>query len=234
MEQNEFNHIERADPLVEIVLEQVTDAIVTGRLFPGERLVETRLADEFGVSRGPVREAMRRLEQMGLVEKTPYQGTFVSALSDQEVEELHSVRAPLEGMAARLAAKCGDPKALDKLETILHEMREAAAAGDQGRMVGLDMAFHNALIELSGHKLLRELWLVVSVRLHRFLLLKRRRLYHTLDEAAPLHESIVRAIASGNADQAETEVLRHIHEAAEYLDYSEVVRPEAPGTEVIL
>jgi DNA-binding GntR family transcriptional regulator len=233
MERNGLSYIERGDPLVEIVLEQITDAIVTGRLTPGERLVEARLGDQLGVSRGPVREALRRLEQMGLVEKTPYQGTFVSDLSDQDVEELHGVRVPLEGLAARLAAKRSEPKLLDTLKTILDEMREAGTAGDPGRMVELDMAFHNALIELSGHRLLGELWLTVSIRLHRFLLLKRKRLYDTLGEAAPLHEPIVHAIASGDADQAEAEVLHHLSEAAKYLDYFEMVRSESPQAEVI-
>jgi DNA-binding GntR family transcriptional regulator len=232
MAENLLSQIERADPLVEVVLQQITEAIVTGRLGPGDKLVETRLGDQLGVSRGPVREAFRRLEQMGMVEKIPYRGTFVSTLTDRDIKELHSIREPIEGLAARLLAQQQEPEAIAELKALLEAMYQAAAAGKQGEMIELDADFHDALIELSRHKLLREIWAPVSVRLRRFLLLKRQRLYRTLDEAVSLHEPIVRAIVAGNVEQAEIEARKHVIEAGQQFVQWQVALVEAANVEV--
>jgi len=229
MSQKVFEQIARSDPLVEVVRQQITQAIITGVLKPGDKLVEARLGEQLGVSRVPLREAFRRLEQIGLVEKIPNRGTFVSTLNEQDVKELHTVRELHEGLAARLLAERADPRAVSRLESVLDAMRDAARDDDQPRMIELDADFHDALIELSDHKLLRELWVVVGVRLRRFLLLKRRHLYITLADAAPLHEPIVRAIAAGDAKRAEAEARRHVREAGQYLD---IVRPAGSESQV--
>jgi DNA-binding GntR family transcriptional regulator len=214
-----FEQIVRSDPLVEVVIQQITQAVVTGRLRPGDKLVEAQMGKQLGVSRAPLREAFRRLEQIGLVEKIPNRGTFVSTLTERDVKELHNVRELLEGLAARLLTERRDPQAVAKLDSILDDMRRAAEADDLSRMITLDADFHDALIELSEHKLLRELWGITGVRLRRFLLLKRQRLYATLPEAAPIHERIVRAIASGDPARAEAEARKHVLDAAQNLGY---------------
>ena len=218
-----FEEIERTDLLAKSVLQQITDAIVSGRLHPGDKLVEARLARQLGVSRGPVREAIRRLEQMGLVEKIPYRGAFVSRLTQSDIEELHNMRELLEGLAARLLAERRDPKAIARLQAILDDMRQAATSGDPSKIIALDADFHDVLIELSGHKLLREVWMIVSGRLRRFLVLRRHRLYGTLEEAVQLHESIVRAIAAGDAEQAEAKTRRHVYAVLEASEAGEAV-----------
>jgi DNA-binding GntR family transcriptional regulator len=214
-ETNAFEEIKRTNPLAEQVLQQITDAVVTGRLRPGDKMVEKRLGEQLGVSRGPVREAIRHLEQMGLVEKVPYRGTFVSRLTQSDIEELHKMRELLEGLAVRLLAERRDPQAVAKLQAILNEMRQAAIADEPSRIIALDADFHDTLIELSEHKLLREVWMIVSGRLRRFLVLRRHRLYNTLEEAMQLHESVVGAIAAGDAQQAETKLRRHIYDVLE-------------------
>jgi DNA-binding GntR family transcriptional regulator len=213
MQSESLKQIERSDPLVEVVLQQIADGIIAGHLRPGDKLVEAKLGEQLGVSRGPVREAFRRLEQMGLVEKIPNRGAFVSTLTDRDVEELHTARELIEGLAARQLAAQRNPQAITRLEEILQEMRQTAAAGDQNRMIALDADFHDALVKLCGHKLLGDIWEIVRVHLRRFLLLKRKRLYRTLAEAAPLHEPIVEAIAAGDPDRAEAEARRHVVEA---------------------
>jgi DNA-binding GntR family transcriptional regulator len=214
-----FVQIVRSDPLVEVVIQQITQAIVTGRLRPGDKLVEAQMGKQLGVSRAPLREAFRRLEQIGLVEKIPNRGTFVSTLTDHDVKELHNVRELLEGLAARLVAERRDPLAVEKLESILDAMRRTAEIDDPSAMITLDADFHDALVELSEHKLLRELWGITGVRLRRFLLLKRQRLYATLAEAAPIHERIVQAIAAGDPVRAEAEARKHVLDAAQNLGY---------------
>jgi DNA-binding GntR family transcriptional regulator len=233
VDNNTLAQVERADLLVESVLQKITEAIVTNRLRPGEKLVETRLGEQLGVSRGPVREAFRRLEQMGLVEKIPYRGAFVSALTQQDAEELHNVREPLEGLATRLLAERRDPHAIAKLESILTEMSQGDISSDQSRMIELDVDFHNALIELTEHKLLHEIWQIVSVRLRRFLYLKRQRLYRTPVEAVQIHKPIVRAIAAGEAEQAELEARRHVMKARQNINFEDTLVPETLEAEVL-
>jgi DNA-binding GntR family transcriptional regulator len=232
-ETNSFEEIERTDPLAKSVLQQITEAIVSGRLRPGDKLVEAHLARQLGVSRGPVREAIRRLEQMGLAEKIPYRGAFVPRLTQRDIEELHSMRELLEGFAARLLAERCDPQAVSKLQAILDEMRQVAIFGEQRRIITLDIGFHGALIELSEHKLLGEVWAIVSGRLRRFLVLKRQRLYSTLEEAVELHEPIVEAIAAGDAERAEAEAQHHVCEAAQLLENWETLAPGASEGEEV-
>jgi DNA-binding GntR family transcriptional regulator len=211
-----FEHIARSDTLVEVVIQQITTAIVTGKLEPGDKLVETHLADQLGVSRAPLREAFRHLESTGLVEKFPNRGTFVSKLTRQDVEELHAVREPLEGLAARTLASMQKRSAIITLESILAQMRLTAEQDNQHRMIELDADFHDALILLTENKLLQEVWQgAISQRLRRFLLLKRQRLYPALSAAAALHEPIIEAIARGDGDTAAREACHHVRDAGQ-------------------
>jgi DNA-binding GntR family transcriptional regulator len=212
MTENVLQLIERGD-LVDQVVGEIVDAIVTGQFPPGEKLVEMQIGEQLGVSRGPVREAFRRLEQMGLVVKVPYRGTFVSTLTVDDVRELHDLRAPLEGLAARLVAEKRDPVAVARLAGILENMQETATAGDHTRTITLDADFHDSLIALAGHRLLQELWPTIGVRLRSFLMLKRKRLYQTPREAAALHEPILQAIVAGDGPAAERAAYQHAIEA---------------------
>jgi len=232
MEELVFDHVERADPLAKSVIQRITEAIVTGHLVSGEKLVETKLAENLGVSRGPVREALRRLEEIGLVEKFPYRGAFVSALTRQDVEELHNVREPLEGLGARLLAEQQDAEAIARLKSILTQMGEADIASDRSRMIDLDTAFHDNLIRLTEHKLLCEVWQIVRLRLHRFLYLKRQRLYRSPEEAVAIHKPIVDAIANGHPEQAEQEARKHVITARRNLDIASLEMVMSDSNEI--
>ena len=220
MEEPTLDQIERGDPLVDNVLQKITEAFVTNRLKPGDKLTETQLAEQLGVSRGPVREAIRRLEQMGLVEKIPYRGAFISQLTEHDIIELYSVREPLEGLAARILSQRNHLEAVTELEKLLTEMEQAAAAGDRGKIVILDADFHDMLVSLCEHKLLNEIWQPVSIRMRRFLLLKNKHRYDDdLNLAVRLHQPIVEAIASGNTLQAEETAREHVLGAIRYLNH---------------
>jgi len=212
MNPNILQQIERG-ALVENVLDEITAAIVTGRLLPGDKLVEIEVGKQLGVSRGPVREAIRRLEQLGLVEKIPYRGAFVASLTVDDVRELHDLREPLEGLAARLVAERRDPEAVAHLEGIVAQMHNAPPGTDRAKMVTLDADFHDSLINFSGHKLLQELWMIVGARLRTFLALKTERLYDTPEEAATIHEPLLAAITAGDPVAAERAARRHVAEA---------------------
>jgi len=205
-----LEQIEQADSRVELVLEKITDAVITGHFKPGTKLVEARLANQLGVSRGPVREAIRRLEQVGVVERIPYRGAFVSSLTERDIQELHGVRWALESLGARILTETRDEGKFSKLEIILDNMREAAQEGDQAMVVALDAEFHDTLIELSENKLLGEVWATVSVHVQRFLYLRRERRYQMLEDAVKVHEPILKAMRSGNVQLVEEELRKHI------------------------
>ncbi|MBK8021970.1 MAG: GntR family transcriptional regulator [Chloroflexi bacterium] len=223
MSSSPFRKIDRADPLVEVVLAQISQAIIVGDLRPGDKLLEMQLGEQLGVSRGPIREAIRRLEQMRVVEKIPYRGTYVSRLSQTDLDELHSIRAVLEALAVKLIIKQQDPATIQELRTIIERMHEAAQTKDRARMIVLDAEFHGALITHSHHKILQELWDSIRIRLHSFLLLKTKRLYSSLNEAAQIHDTIVTAIESGDMVRATAEIQHHIDEA-----YKEMIENWSP------
>lgn len=217
-----FRQIQR-DPLVETVVQQITNAIVTGSLRAGDKLGETQLGEQLGVSRGPVREAIQRLEQLGLVEKIPYRGAFVSEITPRDIEELHAVREALEGVAARTLTDQQNETAVRALHTIVDEMRRVSAA-EPSQIAMLDADFHDTLVSSTENGLLNELWTVVGVQLRRFLSMKRQQLYY--DQAAALHEPIVLAIAEGDADRAEKAAREHVRR--NLIEWSAVL-PDQPA-----
>lgn len=200
----------------ELAQEAITRAILLGEFRPGDPLTEVDLANRLGVSRGPVREALAELERMGLVDKIPYKGSFVSYLTEDDVRELYTVREHLEGLAARCIAERKETAAENaaKLEAILAQMHQIALKQDPATLVELDLQFHRSLFELSGHKLLIQIWEHhLETSLKRFLFLKQNRLYMNPIEAITLHQPIVDAICSGDADKAEAVAKHHVIEA---------------------
>ncbi len=198
-----------------VLRERVKDAllqrIVAGELQPGDRLVETRIADELGTSQAPVREALRDLEQLRLVESEPFKGARVRALGDDELVEIYPVRAVLEELAARLATTrlAGD---VDTLEVELEGMRRAARRGDLHQLVHHDFAFHRVIVDAAGNAVLGQCWRSLGVE-GRITL----TIYATLvepEQAAELHAPILEAVRSGSAAAAGREARRHVEHFA--------------------
>jgi len=142
-------------PLWERIYRRLRGAIQRGEFDPGTRLVEQRLAEELGVSRTPVREALYRLEREGLVTKVPHKGIVVREQDPEELKEVLELRGLLEGHAAALAAKKGDEELFDELEEILKRSEEALEKNDIDELVKLNTQFHETLYRRCGnHKLL--------------------------------------------------------------------------------
>lgn len=149
-------------PIQQIALgEQVADAlrrmIISGEIGAGARLIEVSLAEQFGVSRGPVREAIARLEAEGLV-ASGRQGSFVIGMESSDVDELYSLRQALESLAVTLLVARRDALNWERLETALAAMRQAAAVSDQRAFAAADIDFHSAIYELAGHRRLLDVW----------------------------------------------------------------------------
>jgi DNA-binding GntR family transcriptional regulator len=194
-------------PLRDVVTAELRRRILSGELAQGERLVEDRLAERLGVSRNPVREAIRVLAAEGFVKVTPRQGASVAVLSADEAEELFDVRMALEGLAARLAARKSTPESADALRAVLDTSREAVADGRLTQVADLNTAFHSAVAEAAGNAYLN---LVMGHMLKR----AQWVFQQTADVRAPHswteHLSLYEAIAAGDEDEAQARAVAHV------------------------
>ncbi|MEU1400759.1 GntR family transcriptional regulator [Streptomyces sp. NPDC005728] len=146
--------LERPGPLRDRVYEALLELITTRALHPGQHLVESELAGHLGVSRQPVREALQRLNTEGWVDLRPAQGAFVHEPTQEEADQLLTVRTLLEAEAARLAALNADKAGIDALRDIVEQGRLAVAANDVTQAVALNAAFHAKIMELAGNTVL--------------------------------------------------------------------------------
>lgn len=146
------------------VADILREAIWGGVLKPGQRLNEQRLSREIGVSRPPLREAIRVLEQEGLVTSTPRRGTFVRTFTGQDIFDIYAVRCGLEGMAAELLMDHVTPETLRDLEGMIDRAESSRVAGLGGR-IDQDLEFHRRLVRLSGSGLLASMWEQLAGRL---------------------------------------------------------------------
>jgi DNA-binding GntR family transcriptional regulator len=185
-------------------------AIVAGRIRPGERILERELAEGMGISRTPIREAIRKLEQDGLVEVTPHRGVAVRQLSATEAFEVYQIRAQLEGLAARLAAKRRDLIDIERLEKIHADAEEAWRRGEQAAVIEQNNLLHDAIAHISGSQLLARtiMNLRASVNLLRIMSwsVSPDRPPRTLYE----HFRIIQAIKAGDPVRADRCIRGHV------------------------
>ena len=190
------------DPLHGVIVTEIEDAILRGKLKPGSRLIESMISEQFGVSRGPVREAMVELEMSGLIERIAYRGAMVtSQLTEEDVVDLQTFRKMLEGWAVGWILdqdESQQDQIIQNLEAIVEEMEVAAQYADLSKMLSLDFQFHNELIFLVGNPLLEEIWRPVGMRLRRYLYLNPRENYIPLDLSVQQHQEICQTMRAGD------------------------------------
>ena len=138
-------------PLRDIVFKTLREAIVTGELKPGERLMEIKLANEMGVSRTPVREAIRKLEQEGLVHLTARKGAEVAPINAKDLKEVLEIRKALEGLACQMACQNATREDLQDLEEYNQDISKAIEENDIEKIARLDVRFHEQICILSGN-----------------------------------------------------------------------------------
>jgi DNA-binding GntR family transcriptional regulator len=193
----------------------IRDAIVEGRLEPGRRLKEDELARELGISRTPVREALRVLQSEDLVVATPNRGAIVRAHGAAELEDLYDVRALLEGHAARRAAERVTAEQIGELRKSC--VRFAAVPDDDlPEVVRENLFFHHAILEFAGSPRLASM---VGKVIKLPLVYNSYRWYSPEQKGISVryHKRIVDALAAGDADQAELMMREHVHEARDVL-----------------
>lgn len=198
-------------PLTQLVAGKLRERIMSGSLARGERLVEGRLSEELGVSRVPVREALRQLAAEGLVSIEPRRGASVMSYNDEQVRELVEVRATLEALNAKLAAKRHEETMIADLTAILEEGMRASESADPPTLMRLNERFHETLANVAANTVLRDM--MRSLRERTALLfapLNQGRGRQTWDE----HAAILRAVINGDAEMASFLAARHVYSAA--------------------
>jgi len=199
-------------PLRELVFESLREAIIQGRLKPGERLMELTLAEELGVSRTPVREAIRKLELEGFVVMVPRKGAYVSGITEKDINDVFEVRAALEALAAGLAAERITEEELDELERSLVRLAEASHDGDIDTVVEQDTHFHDLIYRASRNQRLVQIVSNLQDQIQRFRLATLSRPGRTR-RAVEEHKKIVEAIAERNVELAQQLAREHIENA---------------------
>jgi len=205
----------RAKSLVDVIVERIESAIVNNKLSPGSKISEQALARQMGVSRGPLREALRRLEGRKLIERTPNKGARVTALSPQDLEGLLVVREALEGMACRLAAERMTSEELAGLKSLLkeHSNLEDVRKGTGYFQETQDFDFHFRIIKASGNERLISILCEDLYHLLRVYRYKTSRMQGRAAKAIKEHARIIKALAARDSDGAEAAMREHLRNA---------------------
>lgn len=201
--------IQNHKPLREMVYEELKIQILTGQIVPGTRMMEVDLAEEMGVSRTPIREAIRKLEKEGLVTIEPRRGAYASMISTQDMVEILEVRQDLEGLAAYFAATRMSPVEMEELKEIADKYNDAVKSGNMKELIRYDTQFHRLIVDSCNNKIL-----VNMVEQLQELVLRFRYIYYDNfkrgEEMPREHQEIIDAIASGDADRARAAADVHI------------------------
>jgi len=194
-----------------VVADALRRAILAGRYKPQERLVEDRISADLGVSRVPVREALKVLAGEGLVDLKPRRGAWVTAVSADITRDLVEVRAKLEGMNARLAARRREPDILEQLRHVLERGNAAAERGVAEELTGLNSEFHDLLARAGSNSVLFDIMRSLRDRTN---LVFAANSAHRAREDWSEHSAILSAVISGDEELAELLATRHVLNAA--------------------
>lgn len=192
----------------EQVTEYLRNAIVQGELPVGQRLVEEQLANQFGVSRGPIRDALRRLEQESLVESRGT-GNYVIGIAESDIDELYSLRQAVESLAADLAMDRTTAEGWAEMDSLVRVLEEAADAQDHVGFAATDIQFHSRIYTLSGHRRLADVWqqyAPILTTLLRTSVLKDADLH----ESAAKHRLLLELMTAGDKAGVAAELKDHL------------------------
>jgi len=199
-------------PLREIVFETLREAIINATLKPGERLMEIQMAEEMGVSRTPVREAIRKLELEGFVVMIPRKGAYVAGISMKDIADVFEIRTAMEGLAAGLAAERITEEEMESLERILVKIGEYVQNNDLEKLIEADTEFHEILFKASRNERLVQIVSNLREQIQRFRtasLSTPGRMKYALEE----HKKIVEAVSERNVELAQALAREHIENA---------------------
>ena len=222
----------QSSSLTTVVQQEIERAILVGEYAPGTKLTEAALADRLGVSRGPIREAFRMLEEAGLLRNEKNRGVFVRDIPIDEAVEIFDLRAAMDELVGRQLARAITPAQLKEIKALVDQMEKAVKADDTRQYHLLNLQFHDRLVEMAGNRKLTAIYrkLIKELSLFRRLNLADGWL---LPISAGEHRSIVKAIASGDAEAAGRAMFDHVMESKERTIANDLRRQqrEAPPAE---
>ncbi len=193
--------------LREKILETIREAILKGSLKPGEKVAEPELAERFGISRTPIREAFRQLESEGYLTVIPRKGAVVASLSERDVEEFYAIKSVLEGYAARMAADKLSDKDIERLEVINDRLEKLAREGDVKNFFRVHSDFHEAFIRASGNDKLLELISQLLLKFNR-LRMASLSLPGRMEVSVQEHRKLLEAFKARDGELAENLVTK--------------------------
>ena len=218
-------------PLRDIVFHTLRKAIITGELLPGERLMETQLGEKLGVSRTPIREAIRKLELEGLVVIVPRKGAQVVQFTQKDIKDVLEVRGALEALAVRLACQRMDERSFLRLQLVNTEYEYAAKENDIETMIEKDVEFHEVIFSATQNDKLVQMFGNLGEQVHRFRIayLKNSEASMAVQEE---HMEILQALRDRDADLAAdlaaTHIARQSDSIIKYLQEKEKAKEENP------
>ncbi len=217
MEETKFNiNTNEYLPLRDVVFHALREAILTGKLVPGERLMENQLADKLGVSRTPVREALRMLSLENLVELVPRKGAQVLDMSEKDIINILEVRGALEGLATSQACVKMKKEDLIHLKNLETEFERAIDENNLERIIELDEDFHDAILKSTENDKLTNIYQNLRTQLYRY-----RMAHLKVDSSIPAivahHRGILRAIENHDAEEGATVAQGHIKYHTEFI-----------------
>ena len=203
-------------PLRDVVFNTLRSAIITGKLSPGERLMEIKLADELGVSRTPVREALRKLEREGLVITTARKGAQVAPINERDLKEVLEVRKSLESLACQIASQKITPQQVEELKAMNGSIEKAIADNDTETITQLDIDFHEVIYQITENRRLIDILHQLKEHILRYRLqyIKDMKNKKNIVEE---HKKIINALEGHNPKAARREIERHIELQEKYI-----------------
>lgn len=209
-------------PLREIVYEELKMQILKGQIVPGTRMMEVEMAEEMGVSRTPIREAIRKLEKEGLVTIEPRRGAYASQISIKDMVEILEVRQNMEGLAAFYAAIRMSPESKDELKRVAAKYNKAVEEENTPDMIKYDTRFHHMIVEGCDNKIL-----VNMVEQLQELVLRFRYIYYDSFKRAEKmpaeHQEILNSIINGNTESARKAADIHIERLKEMIEEEHLI-----------
>lgn len=198
-------------PLRDVVFETLREAILEGKLTPGERVMEVQLAEQLGVSRTPVREAIRKLELEGLLVMVPRKGAYVADVSLKDVIDVLEIRASLEGLAASLGAERRDESDIELLESEMEELIRCVEEKDTEGMIRSDAAFHDILLKTSKNDKLSSIVEGLRDQVHRFRVIYFTEYKENANTLIEEHRQILSWLKNQEIEKAQDSAKDHIY-----------------------
>jgi DNA-binding GntR family transcriptional regulator len=195
----------------EVVYEQLLEQIMNGALPPRARIIEMEIAHTFDCSQAPIREALQKLQEDGLVELIPYTGAFVTNLGLEEMHECFEYRRMIELNALKKSLHLLSSKDFTRLHEHIEQMSIAASQRDLSVLVAHDMAFHRTILEKSEKRISLQMWSKLNLHVRRCIMMGHPKVYDNWEEIASTHIPLLEALKNGSYEEAEHQFRNHLN-----------------------